>query len=64
MDPLRELLATDHRQALEFFFLGLQDVSEPTVDRQELLYNATCWRTPLRSPHRPTSIGRLPRISA
>src|SRR5213596_2367789 len=32
MDPLRELLGTDHRQALEFFFLGLQDVSEPTVD--------------------------------
>ena len=41
MDPLRELLATDHRQALEFFFLGLQDVSEPSVDRQELLYNAS-----------------------
>ena len=41
LDPLRELLATDHRQALEFFFLGLQDVSEPTVDRQELLYNAS-----------------------
>src|SRR5260221_3377860 len=41
MDPLRELIATDHRQALEFFFLGLQDLSEPTVDRQELLYNAS-----------------------
>ena len=41
MDPLRELLAIDHRQALEFFLLGLQDVSEPTVDRQELLYNAS-----------------------
>ena len=41
MNPLRELLATDHRQALEFFFLGLQDVCEPTVDRQELLYNAS-----------------------
>jgi hypothetical protein len=41
MDPLGELLATDHRQALEFFFLGLQDVSEPTVDRRELLYNAS-----------------------
>ena len=41
MDPLRELLATDHRQVLEFFVLGLQDVSEPTVDRQELLYNAS-----------------------
>ena len=41
MDPLKELLATDHRQALEFFFVGLQDVSEPTVDRRELLYNAS-----------------------
>ena len=41
MGLLRELLATDHRQALEFFVLGLQDVSEPTVDRQELLYNAS-----------------------
>src|ERR1700730_1568206 len=41
MDPLRELITTDHRQALEFFFLGLLDVSEPTVDRQELLYNAS-----------------------
>jgi hypothetical protein len=41
MDPRRELLATDDRQALEFFFAGLQDVSEPTVDRQELLYNAS-----------------------
>jgi hypothetical protein len=41
MGPLRELLATDSRQALEFFVLGLQDVSEPTVDRQELLYNAS-----------------------
>ena len=41
MDPLRELVATDHRQALEFFVLGLQDVSEPTVDREELLYNAS-----------------------
>jgi hypothetical protein len=38
---MQELLATDHRQALEFFVLGLQDVSEPTVDRQELLYNAS-----------------------
>ena len=41
MGPLRELLAIDHRQALEFFVLRLQDVSEPTVDRQELLYNAS-----------------------
>ena len=41
MDPLRELLSATHRQALEFFFVGLKDVSEPTVDRQELLYNAS-----------------------
>ena len=41
MDNLWELLATDHRQALEFFFVHLQDISEPTVDRQELLYNAS-----------------------
>jgi hypothetical protein len=41
MGPLRELLATDSRQALEFFVVGLQDVSEPTVDRRELLYNAS-----------------------
>src|SRR3954467_1231015 len=41
MDPLRELVATDHRQALEFFVLGFQDLCEPTVDRQELLYNAS-----------------------
>src|SRR6202140_3556361 len=41
MDPLREVLAIDRRQALEFFVLRLQDVSEPTVDRQELLYNAS-----------------------
>ena len=41
MGPLRELLAADERQALSFFLLGLQDVCEPTVDRQELLYNAS-----------------------
>jgi hypothetical protein len=41
MDPLEELLASDHRQTLEFFFVGLRDVSESTVDRQELLYNAS-----------------------
>jgi hypothetical protein len=41
MDPLRELVATGHRQTLEFFFVGLQDLCEPTVDRQELLYNAS-----------------------
>jgi hypothetical protein len=41
MGPLRELLATDHRQALEFFFVALRDVSDPAVDQQELLYNAS-----------------------
>ena len=41
MDELRSLLATDHRQTLEFFFVHLQDVIETTVDRQELLYNAS-----------------------
>lgn len=41
MGPLRELLAVDHRRTLEFFFLGLKDVSEPGVDRQQLLYNAS-----------------------
>src|SRR4029077_11239819 len=41
MGPLRELITIDHRQALEFFVQHLQDVSEPTVDQQELLYNAS-----------------------
>jgi len=41
MGPLRELLAADHRQALEFFFQRLKDVSGPGVDPQELLYNAS-----------------------
>ena len=41
MGPLGELLATDHRRALEFFVMGLRDVSEPDVDQQELLYNAS-----------------------
>ena len=41
MEPLRELLATDHRSTLEFFVSGLWDVSESDVDRDELLYNAS-----------------------
>jgi len=41
MGPLAELLATDHRRALEFFAMHLQEVSGPEVDRQELLYNAS-----------------------
>jgi len=38
---LGELLATDERQTLEFFFARLQDVSGPAVDREELLYTAS-----------------------
>jgi hypothetical protein len=41
MSPLPELYAVDSRQALEFFVLGLKDVSDPAVDRDELLYNAS-----------------------
>lgn len=41
MDSLDELLSTNHRQTLEFFFVCLKDVSESTVDQQELLYNAS-----------------------
>ena len=41
MGPLQGLLAIDHRQTLDFFVLRLQDVAEPTVDREELLYNAS-----------------------
>jgi hypothetical protein len=41
MEPLRQLLATTERQTLEFFVVGFTDVSEPTVNRQELLYNAS-----------------------
>ena len=41
MDSLGELLASDHRHTLEFFFVSLKDVSEATVDHEELLYNAS-----------------------
>src|SRR4029077_1881219 len=41
MGSLVELLAVDERRALEFFALRLQDVAEPTVDREELFYNAS-----------------------
>jgi hypothetical protein len=41
MGPFRELLAIDQRQALEFFFQRLKDVSGPAVDPSELLYNAS-----------------------
>lgn len=41
MEPLSELLGVTHTRALEFFALGLRDVSDPSVDRLELLYNAS-----------------------
>ena len=41
MESFGELLAVDERRTLEFFVMGLQDVSERKVDRQELLYNAS-----------------------
>jgi hypothetical protein len=41
MDSLAELLASDHRHTLEFFIVSLKDVSESTVDREQLLYNAS-----------------------
>ena len=41
MGHLRELLATDQRQVLEFFALHLKDVSGPAVDREDLLYTAS-----------------------
>lgn len=41
MGPLHELFASDQRQTLEFFFLGLKDVLEADVDEHELLYNAS-----------------------
>lgn len=41
MEPLRELLAVDQHRAFEFFVVGLKDVCDSAVDRQELLYNAS-----------------------
>lgn len=41
MGPFGTLLASDHRQTLEFFFAGLKDVSGSGVDQRELLYNAS-----------------------
>lgn len=38
---LRELLAVDNRKALEFFFLGLKDVSESGAPPDQLLYSAS-----------------------
>jgi hypothetical protein len=41
MESFGELFAVDGRRTLEFFVTGLQDVSDPRVDRHELLYNAS-----------------------
>lgn len=41
MEPLRQLLESNHQQTLEFFIVGLREVSEPDVNRDELLYNAS-----------------------
>jgi hypothetical protein len=41
MGPLQGLLAVNHRQVLEYFAAGLRDVSESSVDQQELLYSAS-----------------------
>ncbi len=41
MDPRQDLLGSDHRHVLEFSCVGLLDVSEADVERQELLYNAS-----------------------
>ena len=40
-DSLDDLLAVDHRGALEFFVVGLREVADGAVDREELLYNAS-----------------------
>jgi len=41
MEPLRELLASDHQQTLEFFVVGLRELCTADVDHQELHYNAS-----------------------
>jgi hypothetical protein len=38
---LAELLAAGEQQTLEFFVVRLKEVSDPSVDHQELLYNAS-----------------------
>ncbi len=41
MEPLRELLGSNHKQTLEFFLVNLREVSDADVDDEELLYNAS-----------------------
>jgi hypothetical protein len=40
-DSLKELLAVNDRQALDFFVVGLRDAATGAVDGRELLYNAS-----------------------
>lgn len=65
MGPFRELIAIDHRQALEFFTVRLQDISEPDVDRHELLYNASVLAHYAQtSTHSATDLGTPATLSA
>lgn len=41
MDSIGELLGSDHRHTLEFFVVSLKDVSDASVDQDQLLYNAS-----------------------
>lgn len=41
MGPLAELIAAGRQQVLEFFVAGLRDVSETSVNPQQLFYNAS-----------------------
>ncbi len=41
MGLFQELLGSNHLATLEFFVVGLRDVSEGATDEQELLYNAS-----------------------
>jgi hypothetical protein len=65
MGPFQELLAIDHQHALEFFTVRLQDVSEPDVDRRELLYNASVLAHYAQVSTRPaTDLGTPENLSA
>ena len=56
-----ELLATDHRQTLEFFIVGLR-TSDPQIDQQSC-YNASVLAHCARYPHRPASNGQPRELS-
>jgi len=66
MGLLGELIATDHRQILEFFFVHLQDISGPAVDRPELVYNASVLahyaQTSMQSVHGLPAPGSLSEV--